>query len=120
MIDQQLTYMASPYSDPDPFNRHLRFLLACHGAAKLIEQGIMIFSPIAHTHPIKEASGLGGDFATWRAYDEAMIQACPNFIVLCLPGWRTSVGVTAEISYARGLGRKIVYVDPQSFKLTTL
>jgi hypothetical protein len=111
-----LTYLASPYSAPDAFNRHLRFLLVCHAAATLIDRGFMIFSPISHTHPIKEASGFSGDYATWQAFDEAMITVCPQFAILCLNGWQNSVGVSAETSFARNLGREVFYLDPQTFQ----
>jgi hypothetical protein len=41
-----------------------------------------------------------------------MIDASQGVIVLRIPGWSTSVGVTEEISYCRGLGKPIGEINP--------
>ena len=59
--------------------------------------------PIAHSHPITERFKLPVDWNFWQHFDRAMIQKSDGLEVLMLPGWRRSVGVTAEINFARGL-----------------
>ena len=56
----ELIYLASPYSDPDPWVKENRFLAVCTKAAKMMSEGAYVFSPIAHTHPIAKY-GLPGD-----------------------------------------------------------
>lgn len=108
-----LAYLAAPYSHPDRTVRVARFDAINKEAAKLMSAGLLIYSPISHTHPIAEAGDLplGWDF--WRAYDTAFIEHSGKLIVLMLDGWRDSKGVTAEIKLAQELGCPIEYIDGQ-------
>ena len=107
-----MIYLASPYSDPNPQVRQMRFVYVCEAAAALMARGHHIFSPIAHTHPIKTAGDLGGGWDDWSRYDKWFIRHCEDLWVLCLPGWKDSKGVTAEIAFAKSLGRIARYLDP--------
>ncbi len=107
-----LTYLASPYSHPDHYMRIARFILVCRVAAKLMEGGRYIFSPISHTHPIAELSdGLPVGWEFWEGYDRCMIACCDDLLVLRLPGWETSKGVQAEIKIATDHGQPVEYMD---------
>ncbi len=107
-----LVYLATPYSHPDRQVRLQRFHKVNLMAAKLMAKGLMIFSPISHTHPIAEADGLPLDWEFWSTYDRAMLAACSAMIVYRQPGWEESVGVQAEITLARELGLPIMFCDP--------
>ncbi|MFA4945164.1 MAG: DUF1937 family protein [Lentisphaeria bacterium] len=106
-----LTYLASPYSDPDPAVREARFHAACHAASILMARGILVYSPIAHTHPIAQSGELPKGWEFWERYDRRMLAACDSLTVLCIPGWRESVGVQAEIAIAIEMGLPVRYVD---------
>lgn len=110
--DLGLVYLATPYSHPDPAVRLQRFHRVNLMAARLMEKGFRIFSPISHTHPIAEAGDLPLDWAFWQQYDRAMLAACAAMIVYRQPGWEDSIGVAAETTLARELGLPIMYVDP--------
>jgi hypothetical protein len=108
----RLVYLASPYSHADASVRHARYIYAIRAAAALWRQGWMVYSPIIATHPVagvlgSEASG----FEHWRNFDLAMLSRCDRLTVLRLEGWEQSVGVSAEIAAARGLGLPIDYMD---------
>ena len=45
-------YLATPYSHPDSGVREFRFVESCATAAKLMNIGFPVVSPIAHSHPI--------------------------------------------------------------------
>ena len=81
-------------------------------SAELMLDGLHIFSPISHTHPIAEAGGLplGWDF--WESYDRAILNACCEVRVLCQDGWEESVGVQAEIKLAEQMGIPVTYIVP--------
>lgn len=79
-------------------------------AGKLMSDGLHIFSPISHTHPIALAGNLPTGFDFWRGYDEAILNVCKELWVLCLDGWQESVGVRAEIDYACKLGIPVRYI----------
>lgn len=106
-----LVYLATPYSDPDPKVRLRRFETVNKVAARLMRDGVHIFSPISHTHPIAEAGGLPLDWEFWQGYDRAILAACVRMSVLMQPGWKESVGVQAEIKSAKELGIAVEYLE---------
>jgi hypothetical protein len=110
MNEPKLIYLAVPYSH---FNREvveLRFKAVNKVAAKLMAGGAFVFSPISHTHPIaKEGLPKGWDY--WEPYDRLMISKCDMMMVLKLPGWEDSVGVTEEILIAMELKIPVIYIE---------
>jgi hypothetical protein len=110
-MSKELIYLACPYSDPDPDVIRFRFESANLISAKLMAEGHLIFSPISHCHPIAMAGDLPKGWDFWERYDRTMLEACYKIIVLKLPGWTTSKGVTAELKIARELGLEIEYID---------
>jgi len=109
-------YLASPYTDDDPTVRAGRFLAVCRAAATLMQRGEMIFSPIAHSHPVAAVGCLHGDFAAWKSWNFDMLKRCDSLAVLMLPGWEESAGVSGEVNEAQRLGMKIAYLDATSLK----
>jgi hypothetical protein len=113
-----LIYLASPYSHADEAVREQRFHAVCEAAARLMDAGHLIFSPIAHSHCIALAGKLPTDYRFWRRYDEAMLRAAGELWVLMLPGWHVSTGVAEETAYATGLGKPVRYVDPCTLRVS--
>ena len=109
-----MIYLASPYSSPDPAVREARFKAACQAAAGLLLYGKLVFSPIAHSHPLT-AYGLGGGFEDWCTWNTWFISRCEELWVLMLDGWKESTGVTAETAIARALGKPTYYVEPSDW-----
>lgn len=108
----ELIYLASPYSHHDPLVVEARFEAVCREASRLMGEGYLIYSPIAHTHPIAIRGGLPTDWEFWRDYDEAIISRCTELWVLTLDGWDTSRGVSAELQIADALGLPIKHIAP--------
>lgn len=98
-----MIYLASPYSHPDAAVRQARYAQACRFAARLCRQGRLVYSPIAHSHPLAEL-GLPGDWGYWAEHNRHLLAACQEVVVLALPGWQESQGVAAELAYATELG----------------
>ena len=59
---------------------------------------------------------IGGTFAEWKDVDLAAIDRCDELWVIMMKGWGTSVGVCAEIDYARGR-MPIKYIDHDSLQI---
>lgn len=110
-MSKKITYLASPYTHPDPVVRNNRFRTVCIVAAQLMGKGEFIYSPIAASHPIAEAGGLPKTWDYWAEYDREMISHCGKLIVLKLNGWEESVGIAAEIEIANGFGIPVEYMD---------
>lgn len=106
-----MIYLASPYSHEDPAVEHARFEAVVREAALMWRRGLVVFSPIAHSHPIA-LHGVSGAWEQWAAFDEAIIGACSELWVLKLQGWETSRGIAAEVGIAERLGLPVQHVEP--------
>jgi hypothetical protein len=111
---RSVVYLASCYSHADPDVREGRFREACRVAAKLMNEGWTVFSPIAHSHPIAASLDpkLVCDHEFWMRQDLPILAACERMVVLRLPGWEKSRGVAAEMQFASANGIPIEYLDP--------
>jgi hypothetical protein len=110
---RQLVYLASPYSHPLKSVREYRFKVACEAAGTLMAQGMLVFSPIAHTHPIADFCTLPKGWEFWEKFDRAFIGVSRALIVLTIDGWKESTGVQAEIKIAKELGIPVDYLWPE-------
>lgn len=81
-----MIYLASPYSHPDADVRVQRFDDVCRAAATLMRAGIVVFSPIAHSHPIAQF-GMPTNWEFWSHLDREFLARCDMLAVLTLPGW---------------------------------
>lgn len=114
-MSRKLAYLASPYSHESSRVRQSRYEAVCRVAGRLMREGHLIFSPIAHSHAIAEMCELPGDWEFWQDHDRAILSACEKLIVLQLPGWDLSVGVKAEIKIAEELGIPVEYMKFEVF-----
>lgn len=106
-----LEYLAAPYTHESPIVQYERFNAINQKAAELFKFGRHIYSPMSHTLPIAIAGDIHPSFEFWREFDERMMSLCDRLLVLCLPGWKESVGVKAEINMANKRGMPIEYID---------
>jgi len=99
-------YLAVPYSHPDPAVQAQRYHKVCTAAAKLMEQGFIIFSPITHTIPLENlvAPAIKASHGFWMNQDLPVLFKASYMLVLTLPGWKTSKGVLEEIACAEEWG----------------
>jgi hypothetical protein len=111
MMTAPFYYLATPYSKY-PAGLDAAYRDAATAAAVCFRSGILVFSPIAHTHVISKVGNLSGGFERWAALDEAMIAASAGMIVVEMDGWQESVGITAEIEMCRRLGKSVHYMRP--------
>ena len=113
-----MIYLASPYSHQKRLVRFARFMAVCSHAAEMMQEGALVFSPIAHGHPIAEPFDvdLPGDY--WPRHNRATIYACEALHVLRLPGWKESEGIKREVEVAQERDLKIIHVDPSDRSLS--
>lgn len=104
-----MVYLASPYSHVDAAVRQRRYEAACAVTAAMLKRGVVVFSPIVHSHPLV-AHGLSGEWDFWQPVDQVYLDASRALMVLQLPGWRESVGVQWEIEYARAAGKPVGFI----------
>jgi len=118
LLTESVYYFASPYSDPDPAVREHRYVDTIDIATKLINHGYCLLEPIAMSHHHAQRFGLPSGYDFWKTRDRKFIEITDGVIVLMLPGWKESVGVTDEIQYALSLGKPVYYLHPETMNVT--
>lgn len=106
-----LVYLATPYTKY-PAGIGVAFKHAAIVAARLMQAGVKVYSPIAHTHPLAVHGGLDPlDHTIWLPYDRAMMDAAAALAVALMDGWRESYGVQHEIAVFTTLAKPVHYVE---------
>ncbi len=106
-------YLASPYSHKDAYVRHLRYETIDMVAAKLFLKDFILIEPIGSCHSKSLKYDMPTGYKFWQTRDRKMIEISDAVLVITLPGWKESTGVTDEIEYAESLGRPVYYVNPK-------
>ena len=116
LIKYKLCYLATPYSKYEP-GIHMAFVEASIFAARLLQHGIKVYSPIAHTHPLAIYGNIDpSDHNIWMPFDEAMMTASEALLVAMMDGWQESKGITHEINFFKNANKPIEYLPGAMFK----
>lgn len=103
-------YLATPYTRY-PYGMESAFREASKAAALLIQAGIPVFCPIAHSHPIAVHGHLSQtDHGTWLTVDKPMMDAAVGLIVVQMSGYEQSVGVQHERDVFGCAGKRAVFL----------
>jgi len=111
-MNDVVVYLASPYSHPNREVLEGRAEAVSRIAALLFEAGVLVYSPIAHSHTIAAVGDLPTDFAFWDRYNRAMLERCDALFVVAIPGYDASVGVAGEMQIARELEIPVFVFEP--------
>ena len=93
----------------------MRYEAVVHAAAMMFKSDFMLIEPIASCHEKSLRYDLPGGYKFWQKRDRKYISLTSGIIVLTLPGWKESEGVTDEIAYAKTLGMPVYYLNPKLF-----
>lgn len=113
--DSEIEYLGLPYSDDDPAVEDWRAEVSNIIAVDLTKQGRIIFAPISAWHHLARKYKLPGTFEYWLKLDEEFIKASKRLLIITLPGWKESTGVTEEIKLAKKYYVPIEYIDPKPY-----
>ena len=108
-----MIYLASPYSDPDPIVRRVRYERTRLFTHEAIQLGAILFSPIVYCHQFSVEHGAPFAASDWRDFNEWMMSKSEACWVLTLPGWEKSLGVQAEIAFFQANEKLIHYKAPR-------
>lgn len=110
-IYSRMKYLCSPYSHADPKVRHERYLAVLKKTGEYLANGEFVFSPICYSHQFAVSSDFDVRWEFWKPFDLHMIEISDGLIVMQLEGWEQSIGVKAEIEYAKVLNIPIEYIE---------
>lgn len=105
-------YVASPYSHPDYRVMIKRYERVRAYVAECLNNGEVVYSPINDNHPITAHHDLPTHWEFWKKVDTAFIRGAHKLRVYQMDGWDKSVGVAAEIEYAKEIGLDVEYIRP--------
>lgn len=110
-----LIYLAAPYTHSNPKVVEYRMRRVNKVAAQIMASKLAyVFSPLSHGQALLDSGiRLPTKFEFWKGYCTRMVSMCDRLVVLCLPGWQTSVGVQEEIRVAQKAFMPITYVWPK-------
>ncbi len=113
-----LYYLATVYSK-SPRGIEAAFEDAARLAGRLLKIGIVVYSPIAHTHPIAMFSGIDPlDHSIWLDFDARMMRAADACLVATMTGWRESYGVNHEIEFFKAAGKPVLYLNCRTLEMS--
>lgn len=111
MSPESFWYLATPYSKY-PAGIDAAFQEAAKAAAKLIAQGIRVYCPIAHTHPIAIYGNLDPyDHKIWLPADKPFMKLAIGLIVVKMTSWQFSKGIAIEIDEFTQAGKLVLYME---------
>lgn len=107
-----MIYLCSVYSAPTVEEMQLRYDYVLKKTGEYLNDYKPVFSPIVHCHEIARIHGLPRTWEFWQFIDLEYMKGCTEVWVLMMPGWKESVGITAELKHAEEvLGLKITYIE---------
>lgn len=118
-----IIYLAIPYS---VWDAEKSFDVANQVAAKLMQEGNVVFSPISHSHPIQQhvdKKNWNHDF--WMKQDLPILKICDRITFVVIKSYngedvqgeemlRNSFGCKEELMYATLLNKEISFVTHKS------
>lgn len=107
-----MIYLAGPYTHADPAVMEHRYQETLKMVGLLTNKGYVVYSPIAHFHPVACVCDLPRDFQFWQRINFWMIDRADVLYVLQLDGWDVSIGVAAEIERAVAQNKTIIHLTP--------
>lgn len=107
-----LCYLATPYTKFEA-GIDLAFTMAAQLAARLLLEGVKVYSPITHTHPLAVHGGIDPlDLSIWLPFDRAMMERSDILVVAMMAGWEKSTGIAHEIEFFTNAGKPVCYLQP--------
>jgi|GEM_PF-3727189 len=105
------TYIAIPYSDPDPEVRAERMRVFWRACAYLVTRGDDVLSPMMLEPMTHAFPSIATTYTAWANYSRRLIGISNRMVVVALPGWEQSTGVLAEIEYAHQQGVPVEHLS---------
>ena len=105
-------YLGSPYSKYEAGHDAAARVVA-DAAARLMQFGMVVYSPIAHGHAITMAGDLPLTWDFWKRQCQPLVDSAAGLIVLTMAGWQESVGLQYEIEEFVRAGKPILHVSPR-------
>lgn len=103
-------YLATPYSKYAG-GLDAAYREACRAAQQFRESGASVYCPIETCHPLAMTLGLDPlDYEIWMKMNEPLVNAAGALVVVKMPGWQESTGVSIEVGQFVAAGKPVEYM----------
>jgi hypothetical protein len=110
-------YLASPYSKY-PDGPEAANAMAAVIAARLIEMGLPIYSPIAHSHVIAVHGELDAySHDLWLPLCKPMIDGAACMVLAEMTGWKDSKGIAWEMAEFHRQNKTVWHMNVNTFEV---
>lgn len=103
-----LKYVSAPYGNAVDKNERMKIIT--HHSSSCLKRDEYIICPLTMGHEFIKHNELPYSSEWWLNWCIALLSKCTEMDVLCIEGWKESVGVTAEIDFAEKNKIKINYI----------
>jgi hypothetical protein len=118
LTSYKLVYLASPYSKYE-YGLENAANDTAKIAAKLLVDGVSVYSPIVYTHQLAIHGNLNPlDYNVWLKFDQAFLDLSDCLCVCKQKGWEDSYGISFEIKDFTSKNKVIYYLDPETMIVT--
>lgn len=104
-------YLACPYSSDQKEVIAERMKTFGWVASRLINQGMIIVSPLTNHLLIEQGHDIAGNWSFWKNYSEVLVSRSDVLLVLTLDGYYESSGVRGETAVAARNKIPIVHIN---------
>lgn len=112
-----LVYLATPYK-LFPGGPDAAFIEAARLQARLIEESIMVYCPITHTHPPATYGNMDPhDYNIWLKLSDVFIDRCDALVIATMASWENSSGIAHELERFQKQYKPWYYLDPVTMKI---
>ena len=108
-LDKTIMYKASPYSDPSDSVMLRRYKDVLAKVVEMVKLGSLVYSPIVHSYHVAQEIPGSDSFSYWQEFDLIMLKRCDMLGILCMEGWKDSIGIKTEIEFAEYHKIPIIY-----------
>lgn len=114
----ELIYVGTPYTKY-PGGIELAFADACKLTARLIGEGLNVYSPIVHCHAVAIHGGIDPlDHKFWLSVDAAMMHKADAMIVAMMDTWEDSTGIKHEVDAFCLANKPWFYLNPADLSVS--
>ena len=110
-MNQEVIYLASPYSHPEDSVRIENYRKISKVAAKMTAEGKVVLSPITYGHTLVDFHEMPTSWDFWITFCFNFLIKCDRMIVCKMEGWDKSKGVLEEISIAKDHGIPVEFIE---------
>jgi hypothetical protein len=111
-------YIATPYTKYK-LGIQEAWKTAVEVSSRLKKAGVVLYSPIVHSHPIAIMGNIDPlDFKMWIADNISQVEDADACAVVLMDGWAESFGVQDEIKKFKDAGKPIYLVHPVTLEVT--